>query len=206
MKIEFETIIHIRTSTEEQNPQNQLKDCLFIYKEKWGKYKLFEEKQSAWKDSIRDVFEEEKVLIKKGGIKHYICWDVDRIYRNRKRLISFFKFCKMHGCKIHSYRQQFFESLHTMPEPFNEAMFDFMLQMMGWFAEDESNKKSDRVKSAVRKRGDITISYKGNKWGRKGISKQKVSKIKELRNQGLSLREISKELDISKSVVHKYLG
>ena len=56
-------IIHIRTSTEDQNPENQLKDCLSIYKEEWGEYKLFEEKQSAWKDNVtREVFEEERAL------------------------------------------------------------------------------------------------------------------------------------------------
>ena len=199
-------IIHIRTSTEEQNPENQLKDCLSIYKKEWGDYKLFEEKQSAWKDKVkREVFEKGRAVIKKGEVRHYVCWDIDRIYRNRIKTIAFFKFCKMHNCKIHSFRQQFFETLNTMPEPFNEAMFDFTLQIMAWMAEEESRKKSDRVKLAVRKKGNTTISYKGNKWGRKSISKQKVNKIRELRTEGMSLREISKELNISKSVVHKYL-
>ena len=199
-------IIHIRTSTEEQNPQNQLEQCKSIYKEEWGEVKVFEERQSAWKDTQRLVFEEVKELIKQGHVRHYVCWDIDRIYRNRKRIIAFFKFCKMYGCKIHSYRQQFFETLHTMPEPFNEAMFDFMLQMMGWFAEDESNKKSDRVRAAVRKEeGKPTKSYKGNRWGRKTLSSQKVNQVKVLYEQGKGLRAISRELGISVGSVHKYI-
>ncbi len=209
-------IIHIRTSTEDQNPENQLKDCLSIYKEEWGEYKLFEEKQSAWKDNVRrEVFEEERALIKKGEVMHYVCWDIDRIYRNRIKTIAFFKFCKLHNCKIHSFRQQFFETLNTMPEPFNEAMFDFTLQIMAWMAEEESRKKSDRVKAAVRKKGNVTVSYKGNKWGRKAISKKIKAKVLELSKDGKSIREIASEVQyydksnnkkqLSKSVVHKII-
>ena len=46
-----QTIIYLRTSTEEQNPENQLKDCLFI--NNFGEFVLFEEKQSAFKDKDR---------------------------------------------------------------------------------------------------------------------------------------------------------
>ena len=209
-------IIHIRTSTEDQNPENQLKDCLSIYKKEWGEHKLFEEKQSAWKDNVkREVFEEERTLIKRGGVKHYVCWDIDRIYRNRIKTIAFFKFCKLHNCKIHSFRQQFFETLNTMPEPFNEAMFDFTLQIMAWMAEEESKKKSDRVKAAVRKKGNITISYKGNKWGRKALSKKTREKVLELSKEGKSIREIASKVyyydksnnkkQLSKSAVHKII-
>lgn len=210
-------VIYIRTSTEEQNPKNQLQDCLSI--NACGEYILCEEQQSAWKDNIdkRDKFKELLYLIKQKQVQHLIVWDIDRIYRNRKRIIAFFKLCKMYGCKIHSYRQKFFEALHTMPEPFNEAMFDFMLQMMGWFAEDESNKKSQRVKAAVRREEDgITISYKGNRWGRKPLSKRTIHKVLELKKQGKSIREIRNETfywdknnnqkQVSIGAVHKILS
>jgi len=196
--------IYHRVSTDEQNLKNQIKGCESI--NKYGEFRLFTDKQSAWKDNAqREQFELIRSLIKKKEIEHLIVWDIDRIYRNRKKIIEFFKFCKMYGCKIHSYRQQFFETLHTMPEPFNEALFDFMLQIMGWFAEDESNKKSDRVKAAIRIKDACTYSYKGNKWGRKQLSTFKQNRINELRKRGQSIRCIASELGISHGAVHKYI-
>lgn len=189
-------IIYIRTSTEDQEPENQIKDCEKICN---GEYTLFQEKQSAFKDNIeREVFENAKKLIKTGKVRHFIVWDLDRIYRNRIKLKEFFAFCKIYNCKIHSFNQQWLEELNKIPEPFNEIMHELMLNLMGWLAEDESKKKSDRVKLAVRKvEGKPTKSYKGNKWGRKSMHTNKIKRIKELREKGLSYREIAKQEKVS---------
>ena len=207
--------IYIRTSTNEQNPDNQVNNCELI--NNYGPYELFKDQQSAWKDNIeRDNFSLLKKKIKKRKFDHLIVWDLDRIYRNRKSVIEFFNFCKMYKCKIHSYRQMWLEDLNNIQEPFNEIMHDLMLQVMGWLAEEESNRKSHRVKLAVRKRdGKPTVSYKGNKWGRKGLSKQSKGRVMELHNKGLSIREIASQVkiynkhgsarNISKSAVHKII-
>ena len=67
--------------------------------------------------------------------------------------------------------------------------------------------KSNLVKLAVRKKNGRTLSYKGKKWGRKEISTQLKNKIKNyvLAHPNKSIRQIAKELNISKSVVHKYM-
>ncbi len=200
------TIFYVRVSTEEQNPENQIRDCEKI--NKWGEYEVIEDKQSAYKDNIqRNGFERLRSLIKKGKVNSLIVWDLDRIYRNRKKLKEFFEFCKVYKCAIHSVNQQWLEELHKIPEPFNEIMHSLMLNLMGWLAEDESKKKSDRVKLAVRKKGGVTKSYKGNKWGRKALSPQKKNKVIEYYNNNpkAKIREIAKELGLSKSVVHKYI-
>jgi len=207
---EFKNIvIYIRTSTEEQNPENQLRDCESIRlndqkQDTFIDYSLFEEKQSAWKDKDRPVFENIMGLIKARRINDLIVWDLDRLHRNRKKLISFFDYCKLYNCKIHSFRQKWLEDLNNIPEPFNEIMHGLMLQIMGWLAEEESNKKSDRVKQAVRrKEGKPTRSYKGNKWGRKPISTFKRNQIIELSIQKLTIRKIAAKVGLSKSIVHK---
>ncbi len=188
-----QTIIYIRTSTEEQNPGNQLRDCLKI--NSYGEYELSEEKQSAFKDKDRPLFEEIRKRIKQNKLDHLICWDLDRLYRNRKKLIEFFDFCKIYKCKVHSYRQEWLEQLNSIPEPFNEIMHNLMLQIMGWLAEEESKKKSERVKLAVRKnKGKPTKSYKGNLWGRKSLSKNVVKEILKLHDAGLSIRKISAQV------------
>jgi len=102
-----------------------------------------------------------------------------------------------------------------IPQPFNEIVNDLLISVFGWIAEEESQKKSERIKLAVRKKdGKKTVSYKGNKWGRKSLSKQTVDKVMELHLQGLSLRKIAENVqkwdngnskNISKSVVHKII-
>jgi DNA invertase Pin-like site-specific DNA recombinase len=207
-----ETAIYIRTSTEDQNPENQLKDCESVHKLSTD-YKLFMDKQSAWKDNKeRENFENLKKEIQKGSIKILIVWDLDRIYRNRGKLLDFFNFCKTHKCKILSYRQKFLTEMQELNLPagfdfIKEMMVNNFLQFLGWIAEDESNKKSDRVKLAVRKNDNGTYSYKGNKWGRKALSTYKLNNLKGYIqiNPNATVRQIGKDLGISKSVVHKYL-
>lgn len=188
-----QTIIYLRTSTEEQNPENQKKDCLSLIKSE--AYEIFEEKQSAFKDNSRKQFELIREGIKKGEIKELIVWDWDRLFRNRKKLKEFFEFCKIYKCEIHSFRQKFFEDFYKIPSPFDEIIQELVLNLMGWLAEDESKKKSERIKSAIRKdKKGHTISYKGNVWGRKAISEKANKEIIEARKKGLSIREISQSV------------
>lgn len=189
-------IIYIRTSTEEQNPQNQLKDCeVLATKLNIKDYKVFEERQSAFKDNERAVFNSIKKAIVRKEVEVLLCWDLDRLFRNRKKLVQFFELCKNYNCKIYSARQEWLEGINNIQEPFNEIVHSLMLQVMGWLAEDESKKKSDRVRSAIRKINGITKSYKGNKWGRKSITTSRLKQqVVALREQGLSIREIAKQV------------
>src|SRR6056297_1857670 len=172
----MKSIIYLRVSTQEQNPENQKQDCLSICKSENPEIIL--EKQSAFKDKDRPKFESIKDQIKQGKVSELIVWDLDRIYRNRKKLIEFFKFCKYYHCKVNSSRQQWLNKFNDIPEPFNEIMFDMMLQIMGWLSEEESIKKSERVKIAYKNR-------KG-KWGRKPLSKKTKQEVLELYRKGMS--------------------
>ena len=46
-------IIYLRTSTDEQNPENQLKDCLSI--NKYGSYIVIEDKQTAYEKDLEKL-------------------------------------------------------------------------------------------------------------------------------------------------------
>ncbi len=65
---------------------------------------------------------------------------------------------------------------------------------------------SDLVKATIIYIEGKAYSYKGNKWGRKKLSKQMRTKIKEciIENPKMSLRDIANKVGLSKSVVHKY--
>lgn len=190
-------LIHIRTSTTDQTPELQLKgistlvnldECICI-----------KEQESAYKaETNRPELEKIKELIIKRKVSDIYVWHLDRLFRNRKKLIDFFLLCKTNSVKIHSYNQIWLESLNSIPEPFNEMVYDMMIQIFGFIAEEESSTKSARIKNSIR-RSDSgrTKSHKGNIWGRKPFSKQTTKKVLEYRSEGKSIREIA-------SLVHVY--
>jgi DNA invertase Pin-like site-specific DNA recombinase len=208
------SIIYLRTSTHEQTPQLQLRDIRTICSEDAIEYY---EQLSAWKENVkRPVFEKIIKQINAGKVESLYVWDWDRIYRNRNRLKEFLLLCKMHGVVLHSYRQKWFEDFHKIPKPFNEIVMEMVINLLGWIGEEESEKKSSRVKMAVKKTSKGTFSHNGNKWGRKSFSAQTISRVLELHQQGLSIRKIASEVNvydannngkkISKSAVQQILS
>ena len=187
-------IIYIRTSTADQSPQLQLRDISTISP---ANAVVFTEQLSAWKENVkRPVFESVIKQIKEGKISSLYVWDWDRIYRNRNRLKEFLLLCKMHGVVLHSFRQTWFEDFHRIPKPFNEIVMDMVINLLGWIGEEESEKKSSRVKMAVKKTTKGTFSYQGNKWGRKSLPTQTINRVLELHRAGKSIRQIAAEVNI----------
>ena len=206
------TLIYNRTSTKDQNPELQLKDCMEFIESKSLKLVLdpFTEKGSAFKkDKIRPEWES-CIKIAKEKKYNIVLWRYDRAFRNKK---EFFKFMKtmfeVYGVKIYSVKEPSIISFWDMMDQsysenpvFNElinnifkAFWDFMIQQAGEEAEEESRKKSERVKLAmVKEEGGPTKSYKGNTWGRKNIAtkrlKEEIFKLRE-ENPKITLRQIA---------------
>ncbi len=208
--------VYIRTSTKEQTPELQLRDIKTIVNEP---FKTFKDKQSAFLDhKQRPDFDLLKDEIKKGNVSELYVWDWDRLFRNRKKFLEFFKFCDLYKCKIHSFRQLYFEDFYKIPAPFDEIVTNLVLNLLGHNAEEESRKKGERVKLAViKKEGKKTKSHNGKVWGRKSMNEKVKKDIVELRNQkpSMSLQEIADSISyydknrnprfVSKSFVHKTL-
>jgi len=208
-------LAYIRTSTAEQEPELQLRDIISIAN--GVKLTVLKEQVSAWKnDAKRPVFDKCVSLIKTGRVESLYCWDLDRLFRSRVKLKEFFILCKVYHTKIHSVNQQWLETLNSIPAPFNEIVFDMLINVFGWIGEEESQKKSVRVKLAVRKiAGERTMSYKGNRWGRKPLPPQTITRVMDLYKSGKSIRAIAEQViiydtnnngkNISKSAVHKII-
>jgi len=190
--------IYLRVSTEEQTPEDQLKDVLGLVKTK--DYVLINEKQSAFKDDIRarPKFKELIEDVKKGRLSHIYCWDLDRIYRNRTKFVGFWRLCKLNNVKLISYRQEWLNKLENIPEPFNEMIEDWLINFYGWIAEDESKKKSERVKKAFE-------NHNGKKWGRPKLKVNKSEIVRLRINEGLSIRDIAERVGIDKNKVYRVL-
>ncbi len=160
-----------------------------------------------------------------------VVWRYDRAFRNRKDFFIFMKeMFEVYGIKVYSVKELSILSLWNMlDKSYSEdpaingfikgifkTLWDFLIQQAGEEAEEESTKKSQRVKLAVRKEeGQKTKSYKNNLWGRKSLNQEVVSKIKQLREKGKSITQICKEVSywdknnnrkfVSRAVVHKII-
>jgi len=224
-------IIYLRTSSKEQNPELQKKDCLeFCSNVGLKPIEIVSEKGSAYKlEKVRPKWKETQKRAKKEKLD-IVLWRYDRAFRNREEFYKFIKVMfEVYGTKVYSVTEPSILSLWEIIDKTNtgnpvideflksmlRAIWDFMIQQAGEQAEEESRKKSERVKLAVRKENGVTRSYKGNKWGRKKLSKQVINKVIELRKKQLSIREIASEVfyydknnnkkNLSPSAVHKLL-
>ena len=182
----MKSAIYLRVSTLEQNPENQLKECLDLCKRLEIKApQVFEEHASAWKQDVeRPILNRLLDRAKKGELKTLVVWDFDRIYRNRKKTVEFIRNYGRLGLKVYSARQPWMEDIEKIPSPFDEIIKDLMVQVVGWMAEEESRKKSERVRAAYKNRK--------TKWGRKKhrVSRKKIQDLAAA-NPTLSSRQLA---------------
>ena len=219
--------IYLRTSTKEQNPENQLKDCIaFCEKIGISEYEVFSEQKSAWRrEKNRDVFDNLVKDLEKGRYAVLVVWRYDRIYRNMKKFTRFMEAMFMvHGVKIYSVKEEWITELwdivnsdvvDNLPSPFDEVIKDqfilhwrTMIKIAGKIGEDESAKRSERTKSAVRKnkKGE-TVSYKNNKWGRPAKKLNKFEVIKKYLEPGMDLRKTAEFFGVkSQNTIRKYIS
>ena len=206
-------IIYNRVSTTEQNPELQIKECVEFCKSKGWEIigEPLQERASAFKDeSKREKFQEMLQRAERGEFKHIVVWNMDRFSRQPEeevlKLVK--KLNLIYGVDVNAVKgdlwSELVQSIAKIKEQgfIGEAISDFLEKIIRGLefqrAYRESKNKSERVKLAVRKEeGQKTKSYKGNKWGRKAINSERlVQKVKELKQQGLSTREILKHEEI----------
>ena len=230
-------IIYLRTSTKDQHPELQLKDCQeFARSHDIEVIGVLQEQSSAYKNkgNIKKRLEWQKIisLAKHKEIDCIVLWHYDRCFRNREKFFKFMlEMFELNNVRVYSQQQQYVTELWDMsnnlpdiPAPWDILIKDIMkslwkstLHIIGKASEEESSKKSNRVKMAVRKlEGKPTTSYKGNVWGRKSLSKQTINKVLELHKQGLSIRSIVSKVtywdsnnhkkQISRGAVHKIVS
>ena len=205
----MKAFIYLRVSTDDkgQDANLQLKDCrnMVIDDHELSEDEVFKEEASAWSDKNRPIFDGmiKRAIAEKP--KLIVVWDLDRLYRNRVKMVSFVKEMARANIRVISTRQKWLENLHQIPYPWNEIVFDLVINIIGWMAEEESTKKSERVKLSITTKYGKTMSKNGKKWGRPSITPYQKSKIYGLKKQGLSIRGIAEQMNIKKSTVAKYL-
>lgn len=187
----MKALIYVRVSKEEQNPNNQIMELKeFCKKQGWEIYDVLVDRDSGLngrekRENFNRVFE----LANKRKYDVLLIWALDRFTREGvSKTLMYLKQLDEYGVSFKSYQEIYLDTT---------GMFkDIIIALLATMANFESKRKSERIKSGLRK--------SNKKPGRMPLSGDKVNRIKEMRKRGNSIREIAKEIQIDKNTVLKY--
>lgn len=186
--------LYVRVSTSSQHTENQIYELKEICKRnRWNIVEIYDETISGTK-GVNERAELNRMLedATRKKFSKIVVWSVDRLSRSMKSLVNVLSQLKDIDCDIYSY-QQGIDTSTTMGSSF--------FHMIGIFSELENNIRKERQSIGIKR-----ALENGAKFGRKSIMSDKLVKsVVDLRNQGLSMRKIATELNISTFVVQKSL-
>jgi DNA invertase Pin-like site-specific DNA recombinase len=190
----LDVALYVRVSTSSQHTENQIYELKEICKRnRWNIVEIYDETISGTK-GVNERAELNRMLedATRKKFSKIVVWSVDRLSRSMKSLVNVLSQLKDIDCDIYSY-QQGIDTSTTMGSSF--------FHMIGIFSELENNIRKERQSIGIKR-----ALENGAKFGRKSIMSDKLVKsVVDLRNQGLSMRKIATELDISTFVVQKSL-
>ena len=183
--------LYARVSTSDQSTESQLLDLRrYVRERSWDIFKEYvDEGISGTKDS-RPALNELMNDAKKRRFDMVLVWRFDRFARSTKHLILALEEFKNLGIDFVSYQ----ENIDTS-SPLGSAIFTIISAV----AQLERDIIAERVKAGLRRARE-----NGKKLGRPkvGIDEEEVFRLRE---RGLSLREIARRLNLSKSTIARHL-
>ena len=179
-------IAYIRVSTVDQNTDRQLAELEFS--------RTFTD-QTSGKDTHRPALQECLDYLRTGDTLHV--HSIDRLARNLKDLQGMVETLNQRGVNI-----QFHKENMTFGADATNSMNKLMLQMMGAFAEFERAVIRERQREGI-ERAKLAGKYTHGKGGRKQSIDRML--VQQLRQDGVSLRKIAKQVGCSLSSVQRCL-
>ena len=183
--------IYARVSTNDQTVENQINELRDYCKRKgYTIYKEYCDEGVSGAKSSRPALNSLMDDAMKRRFDAVVVWKLDRLGRSLSHLLKTLEEFKSLGIDFVAYNQNI-----DTTTPTGRLMFS----MIGAFAEFERELIRERVKAGME-----TAREKGKHIGRP-YTEVDERKVQELRNQGLSIRKVAKELDIKPSRVQYVL-
>lgn len=119
---------------------------------------------------------------------------LDRLTREgTRKTIQYLQMLEDYGISYKSYSEQYIDS--------SGIFKDVIIALLSTLAKQEKIRISERVQAGLSK-----ARQRGRVGGRPTLADEKIDKIKKLKNEGMSILAISKELKISRGSVYQYLN
>ena len=134
---------YIRVSTEQQTADNQLPAIEALCQARsWQLVHVYSENESAWKSGHQAELAHLLEDARKGQFQIVVCWALDRLSRQGAlAILQLVDRFKRYGVRVISYQESWTET----PPEFAEVLY----AMIGWVAQMESKRQSERVKAGL---------------------------------------------------------
>lgn len=182
--------IYARVSTSEQNCEIQVNE-LREYAERrgWKIILILEEKISGTKSSRPQLKELQKIVASR-KVDVVLIWKLDRLFRSLKDLLTMLQDWSDLGVELCSLKDNV---------DMSTSSGRLLMHLIGAFAEFEAALIRQRVQSGL-----DNAKRKGVKLGRPCLQAD-AGKARKLRESGMTIRQIAKELGIGNGSVQKLL-
>jgi len=181
----------VSTTDKGQDPELQLKD-LRAYSKARG-WKVFGEYVDKGESGAKDKRPQLDRLMedaRKRRIDGILVWKLDRFGRSLKSLVTTLEELRALGIQFVSYTENL-----DFSTPAGRAMAN----LIGVFAEFERDLIRERVKAGIQ-----NAKSKGIRVGRRPLIDERILNIvRDRKDKGMTIRSISRELGLSRSVVHR---
>ena len=186
------TAVYIRVSTKNQKSDSQRAEI-----EKWLQSHAMNtpvwfEDQESGSSLKRDAFKQLEAAIFNGEVKTVVVWKLDRLARSMREGINVIKDWCEKDIRIVSVTQQI---------DLSGAVGHLVASVLFGIAEIEKDHIRERQAAGI-----ALAKKKGKFTGRKkGTTKKRPKRAKDLRKQGLKIPEIANVMNVSVATVNRYL-
>ena len=177
---------YIRVSTILQNTERQLPsvECDRVYEDK-----------ASGKDTERQQYQLMMSNLRSGDVINV--HSLDRVGRNTKDILNLVEQVKEIGATIHFHKENL-----TFDGTSNDLYSDLLLTILSGFAQFERNIILERQREGIAI-AKANGKYKGGK--QKFVSTDK-EKIKKLIEEGISISQISRDMECSRPTIYKVIN
>ena len=184
--------IYTRVSTEDQSVKQQLKELEeYCQRQDWKDVKEYVDDGVSALKKKRLAFLELMEDVRKRKVDLVLVWKLDRLSRSLKELVETIEFFNQCNVKFVSYTQAFLDTTNSSGK--------LMFAIFSAVAEFERDLISERTKLKLR-----YLKEKGVKLGRP--RKIDYEQMKQLRQEGASLKQIAREIGVSKQAISQALA
>jgi DNA invertase Pin-like site-specific DNA recombinase len=186
--------LYARVSTNSQDVSMQLKELReFAKRRGMDIYKEYIDSGISGSVGSRPALNEMRQDARKRMFTALICWKVDRVARSVKNLLNLIEELEQLNINFISYNDNIDT---TIKSPITTAL----LQLMGIFGELEKNIIKSRVLAGL-----ANAKAKGRVFGRPKVDNKLIEKAKDLKNNGVPMKAIARQLAVSERSLYKYL-
>jgi DNA invertase Pin-like site-specific DNA recombinase len=182
--------LYARTSTSKQDPGLQTTELRQVAAQRGWNVVVERVDQLSGKRASRPGIDEIRELARRGKLDAVVVWRLDRLGRNLRNFLDLLEEFRAAKVNIISLREGF-----DLETPMGRAM----AQILALLAELEGEWNKERVLAGLEE-----ARRKGKRLGRRPLEVD-VDHVLELHSNGRSVREIARELDVARSVVHRAL-